>query len=142
MSKFFDQSDAIAAALAAVPLLAGSRIVVDRQHDIVSELRKVIGKQVGNLIIVAWAGGKNLDESADGPQIESTFTVTTFSKPVIRAGEATADDIAEAIANTLHDWRASPDAHYRTRLVCTGISPQDLPEILAIQIQFKTISNL
>lgn len=142
MSKFYDQADAIAATLATLTILSASRIAVDRQHDIVADLRKVVGKQIGNLILVSWAGGDNADESADGPQLDSIFNVTVFSKPVIRKDETSADDIAEAIANHLHDWRANATDHYYTRLICTGIFPQDLPELLAHQIRFKTRSQL
>lgn len=142
MSKFYDQADAIAATLATVSLLADSRIVVDRQHDIVSELRKVIGKQTGNLIIVSWAGGANADEEADAPQLDSIFNVTVFSKPVIKKGDTTADDIAEAIAKHLHDMRPNVTDHYQQRIVCTGIFPQDLPELMAHQVRLKITSSL
>lgn len=142
MSKFYDTADAIAASLATVALLADSRIVVDRQHDIVSELKKVIGKQVGNLVLISWTGGQNSDESSDGPRIESGFNVTLFSKPVIRKGETPADDIAEAIAEHLHDWRASAQDSYYDRMIVTAVVPVPAPDLLAYQIRLKTPSQL
>lgn len=142
MSKFYDQADAIAASLATVALLRDSRIVVDRQHDILAELNKVIGRQTGNLILISWAGGPNKDESGDGPRIESAFTVTLFSKPVIRRGETPADDIAEAIAHHLHDWRPTAATNYLERLVVTGIYPTDVPDLLAHQIRLSAPSQL
>jgi hypothetical protein len=142
MSKFYDQADEIAAVLSEVPSLEGMKIVVDRQHDLLSELSKVVGRQTGNLILVAWAGGKNQDESGDRPRIESAFTVTIFSKPIIRKGEIPADDIAEVIASTLHDWRPVSSLGFDERLVVTGIYPADIPDLLAHQIRFTLITQL
>jgi len=39
-----------------VGILAGSTIIANRQHDVDAELKKIIAKQVGNLILVTWAG--------------------------------------------------------------------------------------
>jgi hypothetical protein len=142
MSKFYATADAIADALATVELLADSRIVVDRQADIVSELKKVIGKQIGNLILISWTGGQNSDESSDGPRIESGYNVTLFSKPIIRKGETPADDIAEAIAEHLHDWKARPEDSYYERLIVTAVVPVPAPDLLAYQIRLKTPSQL
>jgi hypothetical protein len=142
MSRFYEQADAICTSLQALPILADCRIVVDRQHDILSDLRKVIGKQIGNLILVSWTGGTNKDISADGPRIESGFSVTLFSKPILRPGETPADDLAEAIANHLHDWRETAATPYSDRLICTEITPTDVPDLLAHQIKLTTPSQL
>lgn len=142
MSKFYDQADEIAAVLADVPSLAGIKIVVDRQHDLLAELNKVIGRQTGNLILIAWAGGDNKDPTSDVPRIESSFTATLFSKPVIRKGEPPADDIAEVIATTLHDWRPAAASSFDERLIVTGIYPTDIPDLLAHQIRLTLTSQL
>jgi hypothetical protein len=142
MSRFYDRADEIAESLATLEILADTRVVVDRQNDIVSELRKVVGKQIGNLVLVTWTGGTNTDETADGPRVESTFSVTLFSKPVIRVGETTADDIVEAMAQHLHDWRPAGSGAYQNRLVVTAITPVPAGELLAYQIRLKTPSQL
>lgn len=142
MSKFYDIADAIVAHLATVPALAGVPFVVDRQKDIGSELRKVVAKQAGCLAIVTWAGAPNDDLSADGPRFNCKYTVTLFSKPVIRSGETAADDIIEAMAAALHDHRFSATAHYSTRLVVTGIDPVPAEELLIYRINLTTPSQL
>jgi len=142
MSKFYYRADQIAQHLATVEGLADTRIVVDRQMDIVAELRKVVGKQIGNLILVSWTGGQNTDETADGPRIESGFNVTLFSKPVIRQGETAADDIVETIATALHDWRPADVPAFQNRLVVTAIAPVAAGDLLAYQIKLKSPSQL
>lgn len=140
MSKFYDTADLIAAHLKTVDLLGSLPIVVDRQKDIASELRNAIAKQSGCLILVTWAGAPNDDQSADGPRFLSRYTVTLFSKPVIRLGETAADDIMEAIATALHDYR--PTGNFHDRLVITGIDPVPDDELLIYRINLTTPAQL
>lgn len=140
MSKFYDTADSIAVHLRTVPGLAGVLFVVDRQKDIFSELRKVIGKQSGCLAIVTWAGSPNDDTSADGPRFASKYTITLVSKPVIRTGETPADDIVEAIATALHDYR--PNGSFYDRLVVTGIDPVPSEELLIYRVNLSTPTQL
>lgn len=140
MSKFYDTADAIAAHLKTVVSLAKLPIVVDRQKDILSELKSAIAKQSGCLILVTWAGAPNDDQSADGPRFASRYTVTLFSKPVIRHGETAADDIVEAIATALHDYR--PNGNFHDRVVVTGIDPVPDEELLIYRVNLTTPSQL
>lgn len=142
MSQFFTTADAIAAMLEAVPALSGMAIIVDRQKDIAAELQKHLGKTNGGCLIVTWTGGTNEDESGDGPRFASTFTVTGFFKPVLRRGETPADDIIEAAAEALHDWRRPAKPHVQDRLIVTAISPFDSAEFLAYRINLKTTDQL
>lgn len=140
MSKFYDTADLIAAHLKTVPSLKALPIVVDRQKDIASELRNAIAKQSGCLVLVTWTGAPNDDQSADGPRFLSRYTVTLFSKPVIRTGETAADDIIETIAATLHDYR--PTSNFYERLVVTGIDPVPDDELLIYRINLTTPAQL
>lgn len=140
MSKFYDTADAIAAHLKTVVSLSKLPIVVDRQKDILSELKSAIAKQSGCLIIVTWAGAPNDDQSADGPRFASRYTVTLFSKPVIRHGETPADDLIEDIATALHDYR--PSGSFYDRLVITGIDPIADEELLIYRVNLTTTSQL
>lgn len=142
MSKFYDQADSIAKRITSLDLMDGARIVVDRQHDIAAEVSKVVARQTGSLVLIAWVGGKNIDETSDGPRIESEFTVTLFSKPVLRRDDQPADEIIESIAKSLHDWRPVPIGAYSDRAVVTGIYPTDIPDLLVHQIRLTLTSQL
>lgn len=138
MSKFYDTADAIATHLGTIEALDDVPIVVDRQKDIASELRKAVAKQSGCLAVITWTGSVNDDNAADGPALANTYTVTLFSKPIIRAGETTADDLIEAIAEALHDHRIGVHDHFADRLVVTGIDPIPADELLIYQIKLST----
>lgn len=142
MSKFYDIADAIAARLQSVPALSGISVVVDRQRDIASELRKAIGKQSGCLILITWVSASNEDHTADGPRFASKYTVTLFSKPVIRAGETPADDVIEAVITALHDHRFSATDPYSSRLVVTGVDPVPHDELLIYRLNLTTPNQL
>lgn len=140
MSKFYDTAELIASHLKTVQEIKALPIVVDRQKDIASELRNAIAKQSGCLILVTWTGAANDDQSADGPHFLSRYTVTLFSKPVIRNGETAADDVMEAIATALHDYR--PTGNFHDRLVVTGIDPVPDDELLIYRLNLTTPNQI
>ena len=140
MSEFYTKADAIAAKLMTSTMLSGIRMVVDRQLDIASELQKAIGRQTGSLIIIGWAGSKNVDESADGPRFVSSFTVTYCAKPVIRKDDEPADNIVEEIAKVLHDFR--PNNNYHDRLVVKAVDPVPLGELILYRVSLSTPTQL
>lgn len=143
MSQFYDTAEDIADQLRATEELAGIAVIVDRQRDIAAELQKHLGKvTAAGCLIVTWTGAPNADESADGPRFNSTFTVTGFFKPVLRRGETPADNIIEAAAAALHDWRRPNRSHVNDRLIVIGITPFDSPEFLAYRINLKTTDQL
>jgi hypothetical protein len=142
MSKFYDTAQALATHLSTVPSLKHVPVMVDRQQELSSELRKAIGKQSGCLAVVTWAGAKNEDLSSDGPNFTTTYTVHLFSKPVIRAGEIPADDVMQAIATALHDYRVKPTDPYSARLVVTDIDPVPHEELLIYQLTLTTPNQL
>ena len=138
MSAFYDTADAIAARLQADAALAAVPVVVDRQRDIASELKKAIGKQTGQgILIVTWTGGTNSDEMKAEPCLAGAFTVTGFFKPVIRRGDPAADDIIEAVCKRLHDWRPVDGGHFHTRMIVKGVDPIQHPELLALRVNLS-----
>ena len=141
MSQFFDRADEVKELLDSVEGLQGIPFIVDRQKDVISELTTNINKQAGALGIITWTGGRNIDESADGPAIESTFTVTLFTKPVLRAGQQPADDLVQLIACTLHDNRLGKKLNFQQRIILTGIEPVVSEELLAYRISIKTTNQ-
>jgi len=141
MSNFYAIADAIEDRLKVSELLKNARILVDRQRDIKAECDKVTSQQVGNLILIAWTGSTNNDPTADGPHFLSKFTVTVFSKPVLRTRFTHADDIVETCAKLLHDFR--PNGSFHKRLIVTGVDPLSVgEELLAYQIKLTTPSQL
>jgi hypothetical protein len=142
MSAFYDKADLLATHLRTIAGLDGIVIVVDRQKDIVSDLRKIIAKQTGNLALITWTGAPNEDKTADGPTFRASYTVTLFSAPLIRAGETPADDIVELIAASLHDYR--PTGNFHDRIVVDGITPVTVEELphLIYRIDISTPSQL
>ena len=142
MSALYDTADALVARLKEHLLLADVPVIVDRQKDVLSELRKAIGKQTGCLIVVAWTGSPNFDEASAKLRLASTFSVTGFFKPVINDKQTPADDIMEAVAIHLHDWKMRSDDPFMTRFVVKNITPITPPELLAIRIDLETKTTI
>ena len=142
MSQFYDTAEAIAAHLATITALADVPVVVNRQKELESELRKALGKQAGCLAVISWAGSPNEDLSADGPLFKSSYTVHLFSRPILRSGQTPADDLMEAMATALHDHRLTAGGAYRDRLVVTGIEPEPHDELLIYVLTLTTPSQL
>lgn len=141
MSQFFDRADEIAALLEGAEGLGAIPWVVDRQKDVISEIKQAINKQAGAIGIITWTGGRNIDESADGPAIESTFTITLFTKPVLRGNDTPADDLVQLVARTLHDNRLGSKLNYQQRIILTSIEPIASEELLAYRISVKTTNQ-
>lgn len=109
MSKFFDIADQMAAALVASPALSSVSIVVDRQKDLGSEIRKITGKIAG-CIIIAWDGGNLADQ--EGPLVfDCRYVTDIWTKPIIRQGQATVDDMLQSVVQTLNGWNPVEGAH-------------------------------
>jgi hypothetical protein len=107
MSVFLDKADQIATRLQAVPELSSVGIIVDRQKDIAAEFTKTMGKVNGGVIIILFEGFQ--PDSGDYPQSDDTlissFSVTIWTKPILRRGQPPADDLVEAVHTSLHGWK-------------------------------------
>jgi hypothetical protein len=143
MSAFYDTADAMAARLQADAALYGVEIVVDRQRDIASELRKSIGKQTGQgVIVITWTGGQNADENNSLVRILTNFTATGFFKPVIHRNETPADEIIEAVCKSLHGWIPETGGHFHSRVAVKGIDPIQDTELLALRVNLSCTITL
>lgn len=121
MSKFFDIADQMATALVANPALSSVSVVVDRQKDLNAELRKIVGKIAG-IIILAWDGGNLVDQ--EGPLVfDCRYVADIWAKPIIRPGQATVDDMLQAVVKTLNGWNPVEGAHCDYNAHVTSVEP-------------------
>lgn len=103
-----DIAEAMAARLNALEALPDVETLVDRQKDIAAHVAKQVSKAAGAAITILYEGFSNSDRSgASNLKITRRYSVSVFSKPVLRSDSATpADDIVEAVAACLHRWEA------------------------------------
>ncbi len=141
MSKTYDVAEKIKVFLESVSGLETVPFVVNRQRDIAKAPKIAIGKQVGCIAIIDWVESNNQDLTADGPRFVSRYSITLFSKPVIKTGFY-ADDIIEAIETALHDHRIDVNDHFRDRVVVLGTTTIDHPELLVNQTNITTTTQL
>lgn len=142
MSAFYNAAEAIAIHLSGLSALVNVPVLVDRQKELATELRLALGKQNGALAVVSWAGASNDDLTAEGPQLKCSYTVTLFSKPVIKTNEIPADDVMEAMATALHDYRLISTDPHRHRLLVAGIEPIPHEELLIYQLTLTALRQL
>lgn len=111
MSVFLDYADALAEMLGEVSELDGITIIVERQQDVPSLVASAIAKHSSGqgALVVTWAGGTVPDPDYSPPRLLSSFNVTLFSKPVIRSGQRTAEEIIEATMRAIHRWSPTAD---------------------------------
>ncbi|MGD1979768.1 MAG: hypothetical protein PVJ98_10265 [Akkermansiaceae bacterium] len=114
MSVFLDKADQIAARLKVDPGLSSVVVLVDRQKDMAAEFPKAMGKAKGGVVIILFDGYR--PDSGDYPQADdalvSNFSITVWTKPVLRRGQPPADDLVEAIHTSLHGWKQE-DCRFR-----------------------------
>jgi len=80
-------------------------VIVDRQNNIGSEFLKRMNKAGGLAVVIGMAGAKNPSPEHKTLRLRASFSVTIFTKPIIRAKDAIlADDLVEAVAEALHGW--------------------------------------
>lgn len=103
-----DIADAMAERLNALATLPDVKTIVDRQKDIAAHVAKQVNKAAGAAITILYEGFSNSDRSGSANlKVTRRYTVTIFSRSVLRAASATAaDDIVEIVAASLHRWEA------------------------------------
>lgn len=143
MSAFYDRADEIAARIETLFGAGEIAVIVDRQKDIASEFNKMIGRMKGGVAIVEWRGAPNVNEDLDELRMTSRFSVTVICKPVIRKahGQKTADDIAETIAGSLHQWNPEAGSHCMNEMRVTGIDPFNHAKFLIYVINVEQQLN-
>lgn len=105
MSAFLDKADAIATRLKAVPELASVEVIVDRQKDIAAEFSKAMGKTKGGVIIILFDGYQTWEEEVADSLVVSSFSITVWTKPVLRSSDPPADDLVQSVHTSLHGWQ-------------------------------------
>jgi hypothetical protein len=142
MSLFYQIADEMESMLSALPALAGLAIVSDRQREIGEELVKAMRKQSGKgLLVITWVSATNEDPECEGPRLRSDYTLTLFSKPVLRGGGTPADDLIETILRVVHHWRPTI-AHTHYKATAEGVVPVDHPELLVQRMTLNVITQL
>lgn len=105
MSAFLDKADEIAARLKSVLELESVEIIVDRQKDIAAEFSKAMGKAKGGVIIILFDGYRPNEEDVAESVLVSSYSITIWTKPVLRGGQPPADDLVESVHRALHGWQ-------------------------------------
>ena len=143
MSAFFDRADEIGARIESLFGAGEIAVVVDRQKDIASEFKKHIGKVKGGVVVVEWRGAPSINADLDELRMTTRFAVTVVCKPVIRekAGQASADDIVQTIAASLHNWIPEVGAHCMDELKVSSIAPVSSPQFLIYVINIEQPIN-
>lgn len=114
MSAFLDQAEQLKTLLDAEPSLAGASVIVDRQKDVQSDFSRAMAKVGGAAILILFTGTRNGSKRPTTPDLTSTFEVAVWTKPVLRDGEPTGDELAESVIKSLHN--APSDEHCTRRL--------------------------
>ncbi|MGC4017492.1 MAG: hypothetical protein QM755_23705 [Luteolibacter sp.] len=137
MSVFYDTCDQIAKVLRDSGRFGTIAIHVDRQRDFESELEKVVGQSVGNLILVTWSGTDRGDRNATGPRFNGVFTITVWSKPIISGDDMAADEVVQLVCQILDDYRPlvnGRETHLQDRWVVQGAAILQHPSLLVHRI--------
>lgn len=138
MSVFSDTADAIVALLQESGRLGGIEILADRQRDLQGELRKVVNKSTGNLILVTWTASERSDANAGGPRFVGTYSVTVWAKPLIGKDEQPADEIVQLVTQLLDDHRpvlpGGQPCHIHSSWRVLGAVPIEHPDLLVHRI--------
>lgn len=137
MSAFLDKADEIATRLAAVPELASVAILVDRQKDIASEFNKAMGKAKGGVIIILFDGYRTHEEEVAESLVVSSYSITVWTKPVLRAGSPPSDDLVEAVHKSLHGWQHDGYCHNNAIVRRGRIIPNQRFLIHELQTELK-----
>lgn len=138
MSVFYDTADAIVSLLQESGRFGGINILADRQRDLNAEVRKVVNKTIGNLILVTWSSSERNDPNAGGPRFVGEYSVTVWGKPLINADEQPADDIVQLVTQILDDHRPplpnGQPSHIQQSWRVLGAVPIEHPDLLVHRI--------
>lgn len=104
MSAFLDKADAIKARLEAITELSGIDVLVDRQKDLRSEFTRSMAKAKGAAIIIFFSGYDSHEPGVTGSEVTSEYSVWIWSKPVLKDGSITADEILSNVHTSLNGW--------------------------------------
>lgn len=137
MSTFLDKADEIADRLRAVTRLESVEIIVDRQKDIAAEFAKAMGKAKGGVIIILFDGYRPNDEDVAESVLISSYSITIWTKPILRGDQAPADDIVEETHRALHGWKHDFYCQHNAIVRSGRIIPDQRFLIHELQLELK-----
>jgi len=124
MSVYLDRADEMATLIEGLFDAGEVAVVVDRQKDLTSEFNKQMGKVRGGVVVIEWIGANNVNVDLDDLRLNSRYSVTVITKPIIRdqSDRLPIDDLIESIAAALHGY--NPDVlHCMNEMKVTSIDP-------------------
>ncbi|MEM9235190.1 MAG: hypothetical protein AAGB14_00325 [Verrucomicrobiota bacterium] len=137
MSRLFSIAFAIRDQIETVEGLEGT-VIVDRQNNLAAEFLKRMTKAKGLAVIIAMDGARNTSPEFKTYRLRGTFTVTIFTKPVLRAKDAKfADELVESVGQALHGWwpAAVPsNGGHRLRVTRAEFPPNDTYNISRLTV--------
>ena len=137
MSAFLDKADQIADHLKTIPALSSVEILVDRQKDMPSEFAKAMGKAKGGVVIIFFSGYTPNDEEVAESVLISSFSVTIWTKPILRSSQPKADDLVEAVHRALHGWKHDFYCQHNAIVRRGRIVPNDRFLIHELELELK-----
>ena len=144
MSKSLTIAQSMADRLNAVAALASVRAVVWKKKDLESELATITGKSTSALIVILYTGFENPDTSASVHlTLKRRYTLSIFAKPATRlAASAAADDIAEIVARTLHNWEPDETTTDTAEIRVASCDLRPDNEYLIYDMEIECLSRL
>ena len=106
MSPFIQRAAELAERFGTLAALDGVDILVDRQKDVLSEISRSVAKARGAMVSILWTGGRYVEGARTA--FEAEYEVTIYSRPILRGGEAPADEILAATLAAVQEWKADP----------------------------------
>lgn len=143
MSKAITIAEAMVDRLNALSTLPGISAFVDRQKDVVSEVAKRVAIGSGAAIVVLYEGFSNPTANASGSvSVTRRYTVSVYSKPILRGDEMPADDIVEIVASSLHDWEPDEGTVQFAEIKVTGGDLRPDAKYLIYDLDIECLSRL
>jgi hypothetical protein len=140
MSAFLDKSNAIKARLEAIPTLTDVSVLVDHQKDIKSEFAKAVAKIKGGVVVIFFDNYTTYEEDVADSLVVSEFVLLVWTKPIIREGEAAADDIVSAVHQSIHGWKHDNFCRHKAVVTRGRVIPN--PKFLVHELRVKIKHHL
>ena len=127
MSRWSAHAEAMAAhlrtAVSALAVPDGMEVIVERRLDIATSVQAAAAKASGGLVMLVWTESNNPDPQQKTLRMSGEFSALCMTKPMIKDDTITCDDLAEQVAEALHDWLpADKLKNYPLRTRVAGIS--------------------
>lgn len=141
--RFTKVAELMKARLEAWPALKGAPAIVDRQHDIESEVAEAVGKAAGLALTIYFEGFANANREADALAPGLRYTVRAWGLPVVAEADGflvPTEVAAIEAAKALHGWHPegeAKDLYGRIEVVRCDTEPDNVWLIYALSIEIK-----